>query len=143
MPDDPIRYWQDITENYRQMSDGELLELGEKPEDLTEVARQALSDEMHTRGLSASQPAFEPEVMDQRAVIHWGVRHDQDMEGQTGEDAVPREYTWKALLCQCENRDKAWQVGETLRLAGIESWITGAASRWDMIGPQVQVAADE
>jgi len=144
MPDDPIRYWQDITENYRQMSDGELLELAEKPEDLTDVARQALSAEMHTRRLSQSKPSDEPKMIDQRAVVHWESRNDRDMEAQTAENGeVPREYTWKTLLCHCENRDEAWQIGETLRLAGIESWITGAASRWDMIGPQVQVAADQ
>src|SRR5438270_11711496 len=62
MQDDPAQYWQDLTENYRQMSDGELLELSAKPEDLTEIARQVLRDEMDRRKIEARKPS-EPTVI--------------------------------------------------------------------------------
>ena len=39
-----------------QMSDGELLELAEKPEDLTDVAQQVLRDEMKRRALDVPRP---------------------------------------------------------------------------------------
>jgi len=144
MQDEPIRYWQDLTDNYRQMSDGELLELAGKPEDLTDVAQQVLRDEMKKRRLSASKPADEPKISDQRAAVHWESKSYRYMERETPEDDdVPHEYTWKTLLCECESSDQAWQIGETLRLAGIESWVTGPASRWDLIGPRIEVAADQ
>ena len=143
MQDEPLRYWQDLTENYRQMSDGELLELAEKPQDLTDVAQQVLRDEMKKRALSESKLADAP-ITDQPAVVHWESRSYRYMEHETSQDGeVPHDYTWKTVLCECETSDQAWQIGETLRLAGVESWITGPASRWDMIGPKVQVAADQ
>jgi len=62
MQDDPARYWQDLTENYRQMSDGELLELSAQPEDLTEIARQVLAEEMNRRKIEVRKPS-EPTVV--------------------------------------------------------------------------------
>ncbi len=56
---------------------------------------------------------------------------------------MPDEFTWKTLLCECDTSQEAWQVGETLRRAGIESWVTGSRSTWDVSGPRVQVAADQ
>ncbi len=53
MQDDPVQYWQDLTANYAQMSDGELLDLAWKPEDLTEVAGQVVRYVMKQRGLAA------------------------------------------------------------------------------------------
>ena len=144
MQDEPIRYWQDLTDNYRQMSDGELLELAGKPEDLTDVAQQVLRDEMKKRRLSESKPAGEPMITGQRPLVHWESQSYRYMERVKPEDGdIPHEYTWKTLLCECESSEQAWQIGETLRLAGIESWVTGAASRWDMVGPRIEVAADQ
>src|SRR5579859_990473 len=51
MLEDAVRYFQDLCENYRQMSDGELLQLAEKPEDLTEVAQEVLRGEIRRRRL--------------------------------------------------------------------------------------------
>jgi hypothetical protein len=57
----------------------------------------------------------------------------------------PVEFTWKTLLCECEEREQAWQVAEVLRRAGIESWIEGPRSQnsFDVIRPRVIVAADQ
>ena len=144
MQDDPQRYWRDLTENYRQMSDGELLQLGESRGDLTEVAQQVLRDEMRKRGLDESKPADAPKLTGHPAVVHWeSPRYrDRSHEASDGSD-IPGEFTWKTLLCECDTSQEAWQVGETLRRAGIESWVTGSRSAWDVSGPRVQVAADQ
>lgn len=60
-----------------------------------------------------------------------------------GDGGVPHEFTWKVLLCECETTQEAWQVSETLRRAGIESWVTRSMGTWDASGPRVQVAADQ
>jgi len=44
---------QRLVELYREMSDGELLRLGERPGDLTDTAQEALRGEMTSRGLKA------------------------------------------------------------------------------------------
>ncbi len=147
MFEDPVQYWQEITESYRQMSDGELLELAEKPEDLTDVARQVLRDEMGKRRLDASAaPDKAAAVARAGASIHWegvGSRRLDD----AAEDAAdgPHEYTWKVQLCDCETTAQAWQLGEALRRAGIDSWIdpprSSRAIRVEY--PRVMVAADQ
>jgi hypothetical protein len=149
MPDDPQRYWRDLTENYRQMSDGELLELGESRGDLTEMAQQVLGDEMRKRGLheskpAESQPADERKITFRDAAVHWESPRYRDMPREGSDHGeVPHEFTWKTLLCECETTQEAWQVAETLRRAGIESWVTRSMAAWDMSGPRVQVAADQ
>jgi hypothetical protein len=144
MPDDPQRYWRDLTENYRQMSDGELLELGESRGDLTEMAQQVLRDEMRKRGLNESKPADVLKITDRDAIVHWESPRYRDMTREASEDGgAPHEFTWKTLLCECETAQEAWQVAETLRRAGIESWVTGSRATWDVSGPRVQVAADQ
>ena len=62
MQEDPVRYFQDLSENYRQMSDGQLLELSEKPEDLTEVAQQVLRDEISRRRLDERRPPTDGQI---------------------------------------------------------------------------------
>jgi hypothetical protein len=144
MQDDPQRYWRDLTENYRQMSDGELLELGESRGDLTEMAQQVLGDEMRKRGLHESKPVSVPKINDRDAVVHWESPRYRDMPREgSGHGATPHDFTWKTLLCECETTQEAWQVAETLRRAGIESWVAGSMAAWDVSGPRVQVAADQ
>jgi hypothetical protein len=144
MQDDPQRYWRDLTENYRQMSDGELLELGESSGDLTEMAQQVLRDEMRKRGLDELKPANAPHITGHPAVVHWESPRYRDMAREaSGDGEAPHEFTWKTLLCECDTSQEAWQVSETLRRAGIESWVTGSRSAWDVSGPRVQVAADQ
>lgn len=157
MQDDPIRYWQDLTDNYRQMSDGELLELAAKPEDLTEVAQQVLRDEISRRGLDKPQRAT-PEsggvVSKSYHHVVGGVFRDEyvpsstedseELDDDDGGDEPAHEYTWKTLLCGCESNDQAWQLREALKRHGIESWVRAiSASSMDVVGPQIYVAADQ
>ena len=51
---------QRLQENYREMSDGELLGLAAQPEDLTETAREVLRGEMAARGLKAEDAEGDP-----------------------------------------------------------------------------------
>jgi Zn ribbon nucleic-acid-binding protein len=149
MQDDPVRYWQDLSENYRQMSDGELLELAEKPEDLTEVARQVLRDEIRRRGLD-EKPADTQMIAASNAGtparIHWepaSYRNAFSSIEEEKDDA--HEYTWKVVLTECASPEEAWQVAETLRRSGIESWIRryNPFSQYEGNVPAVLVAADE
>ena len=146
MPDDPVQYWQDLTENYRQMSDGELLELAAAPEDLTEVARQVLRDEMGKRRLDKPQPS----IGAPRSVGVPGKNYDplagplagsyvipsdaEDTDDPADEDEPPSEFTWKTALCDCESSDQALQLRAALMRHGIESWAKQV---------QVYVAADQ
>ncbi|HEY3624629.1 MAG TPA: hypothetical protein VGL00_00040 [Terracidiphilus sp.] len=146
MQDDPTRYWQDLTDNYRGMSDGELLELAEKPEDLTDVAQQVLRDEMKLRRLDKARPS--PATHGSGRV---GVFRDEYIPSgseELGDDGDEREtapeYTWKTPLCDCESNDQAWQLREALKRHGIESWVRAVpASSTDVAGPQIYVAADQ
>lgn len=149
MQDDPVRYWQDLTGNYARMSDGELLELDARPEDLTEVAQQALRDEMNKRGLAKAKPEPMPQgVRLMGADIRWepaSYRYEfakDDLEQGEGE----REYTWKTRLCDCETRMQAIQLARALQEAGIDSWIQtsrATADVMDLTYPRILVAADQ
>jgi hypothetical protein len=150
MQDDPVGYWQGLSENYRQMSDGELLELAEKPEDLTEVARQVLRDEMRRRGLDEKRASGQVNATKSggtAAKIHLEPANYRNTfssrEEEVGDDE--REYTWKVVLTECNSQEEAWQIAETLRRAGIESWIRryNPFVQYDGNGPAVLVAADE
>jgi DNA-directed RNA polymerase subunit M/transcription elongation factor TFIIS len=54
-----------ISEHYRQMSDGELLDLAQDPSELTDVAQQALASEISHRGLTipSAKPALRPNAV--------------------------------------------------------------------------------
>ncbi len=157
MHDDPARYWQDLTENYRRMSDGELLELAEKPEDLTEVARQVLRDEMKLRKLDKPRPAVGvPRTMNVTRksydALAGPLAHPNVVSSDAGsmadeadsDDDSSGEFTWKALLCDCGSADQALQLRAALMRYGIESWVTQvSAYSADVPGPQVYVAADQ
>jgi hypothetical protein len=148
MPDDPIRYWQDLTENYRQMSDGELLELADKPEDLTDVARQALRDEMNRRRLEAPADNIASKMpvthSDRPATVNWEPARARYLPRENEDETdVPHEYTWKTDLCECNTRDEALDLGLILKNAGIDSWISTPESKWGLGGPRIQVAADQ
>src|ERR1700676_4705769 len=141
MQDDPFRYWQDLTENYRQMSDGELLELAAKPEDLTDVARQVLRDEMRKRRLNESRPPDVPTrstFTPRRATVPIMTPLTNpdldvpDSEEAEEDDASSQDYTWKTLLCECSEREQALQLSEALKQAGIESWLEPPKSPVDL-----------
>jgi hypothetical protein len=147
MHEDTIADWQRLTQLYREMGDGELEALDADIGDLTEVAQQVLRDEMKKRGLNEpSVPRGAIEPLERFAPIE----SDGDVDSPTDEDEseegdLPHEYTWKTQLCECEEREEAWQIREVLRQAGIESWIEGPGSRvWDgMSNPRILVAADQ
>src|SRR5205814_7569942 len=142
MQEDPVRYFQDLTENYRQMSDGELIELAEKPEDLTDVAQQVLRDEMNKRRLERRQPSVVQPRTDIDSSAHFDLVggpftdfHASAPEFEAPEDGEPApEYSWKTLLRDCQSNDQALQLSAALMRHGIESWVKQF---------QVYVAADQ
>ena len=151
--EDPVRYWKDLTANYRQMSDGELLQLSENPEELTEIARQVLRDEMKLRKLETGRSPVTgrlPDPVPRRQVdLVSGnplyLREDSsDTAAVDDVQFPPHEYTWKTWLCDCESNQHAWQVSALLTRNGIESWVRAVPPQsMDTVGPQVEVAADQ
>lgn len=147
---DPIAEWRRLTGLYNQMSEIELYELDARREDLTELARQVLRDEIGKRKLP------EPTVMAEGKkpfiqiappdAANWPfAAGDGDSESILEEDSLPREYTWKTLLCECDEREEAWQIYEVLRRAGIDAWLEGPRSSrsLDVTALRVLVAADQ
>lgn len=166
MQNDPAGEWRRLTRLYAEKSDEELLALAEEFGNLTEVAQGVLRDEMTKRKLEepetmtqlVSQKSFSSRSMGgfekgglifgrwNQAVAEQNREFqpaDEDFERSDGKEPV--EYTWKTRLCECEEREEAWQIAEVLRRAGIESWIDGPRSQnsFDVRRPQVLVAADQ
>ena len=154
MQANPFEEWQRLSELYREKSEEELLELADDFADLTETAQQILRDEMRKRGIGdpgapdaaqnhADIPGTEPNPP---ATVDWEQQnHGYDpFFGQEDTDQ-PHEYTWKTPLCECEDREEAWQLAEVLRRAGIESWIAQPGTRYSFgaINPRLLVAADQ
>jgi hypothetical protein len=141
---DSITDWQSLTQLYGEMGETELYELHAGIGDLTETAQQVLRDEMRKRGLS-EQPAKQ-EIPAATALLtnrQWDGNNNSAADGD--EAGQPSEFTWKVLLCECEDQEQAWQIREVLRQAGIESWIEGLGYRvaLDQSNPRIQVAADQ
>jgi hypothetical protein len=153
MQGNPAADWQRLTEHYREMSDVELLELATDIVDLTETAQQVLRNEMNYRRLDVPRVAAEaPNISDPPALRRWASSVDSDAgsvesatSGALDEDSLPKEFTWKTMLCECDDRKQAWQIYEVLRQAGIESWIEQPGSRYSLefSYPRVLVAADQ
>jgi len=152
---DPVEEWRRLTEHYRQMSDGDLQRLAFDFPDLTETAQHVLSGELRHRGLDqprASDQASTSTGRTQpaRSTLPAAPVDDADTLAGTEaaedeDDGAPREYTWKTVLCECEEWDQVWQLQEMLRRAGIDSWSEG--SRWGrktgLVYPRILVAADQ
>ena len=149
MQDDPVRYWQDLNDNYCRMSDGELLELAANLGDLTEVAQQVLRDEMSKRGLGKPEaandvPKSAPVHLDRPATVNWEpARYRDNCHEEEDDSGLPHEYTWKTLLCECNTQDEAVDIALVLKQAGIDSWISRPTLTWGLGGPRIQVAADQ
>jgi hypothetical protein len=146
MQSDTFAEWQRLTQHYREMSDEELLELDDDFADLTEAAQQVLRNEMSTRGLKRQAVASAPKAPDRPVIPEpdYGAL-SPTTEDEADENSEPREYTWKTLLCECNEREEAWQIREVLRQAGIESWLDQSRS-WasqEMLNPRILVAADQ
>jgi hypothetical protein len=128
------------------MYDEELLELDADIGNLTEAAQQVLRDEIKRRGLHRARAADEaPKLSERVAAPQWDRNGNSADEDNTEESDLPREYTWKTLLCECSEQEEAWQIRTVLKEAGIESWIEGPRSQYsrDMRNPRVLVAADQ
>ncbi len=160
MQADPIFEWQRLTAHYREMSDEELRELAADSADLTGTAQQALRGEMRSRGLGdpeAPEIRVPPvsELQQSRSVprknfdllagpLANSYIVPSDPEEHDHEDDPPRDYTWKTLLCECNETAEAQQLSEALRRAGIESWIEAMPNYSIGVGnPRVLVAADQ
>jgi hypothetical protein len=151
MQSDPGAEWQRLTQLYAEKSDEELVDLAEDFGNLTDVAQQVLRDELKKRRLTAPEAKPVPDNKPifgrwNQAVAEQKSEFDpEDDESAEEDEDEPVEYTWKTLLCECSEREEAWQIGEVLRRAGIESWIDGPRSQnsLDTRNPQVTVAADQ
>ena len=109
---DPVEEWRRLTEHYRQMSDGDLQRLAFDFPDLTETAQHVLSGELRHRGLDqprASDQASTSTGRTQpaRSTLPAAPVDDADTLAGTEaaedeDDGAPREYTWKTVLCECE-----------------------------------------
>ena len=161
MQSDPTREWQRLTRVYGEMSDEELLDLAAGFGDLTELAQPILRDEMKRRGLRDPQQAALPSAQKSPAAARIGFgsaispifgggsnaipeeNGDSSSEANDEDSDAPHEYTWKTPLCECGTREEAWQIGEALRRAGIESWSSGPSSSFGSQTTRIQVAADQ
>jgi ribosomal protein L37AE/L43A len=153
MQADPMAEWQRLTQQYREMYDGELEELAADKAGLTEVAQQVLRDELRKRGLDKlnklnkpSGPEAEANPSERFATPQWTSHGDwPESEEAAEEGAPPVEYTWKTFLCECDGPEKSWQIQEVLRQAGIESWIErpGYYEAPGIGDRQIVVAADQ
>ncbi|HEY2859591.1 MAG TPA: hypothetical protein VGJ21_14320 [Terracidiphilus sp.] len=133
MYESPDQQWRELTAHYAAMWDEELLNLAADYKDLTEMAQQVLRDEMRKRGLG--DPTSMPKPSAQIALNTPRTNYDL-LAGPlansylvSSEDALlpesetqPHDYTWKTLLCECDEPLQAYQLSEALRRAGIESW---------------------
>jgi DNA-directed RNA polymerase subunit M/transcription elongation factor TFIIS len=96
-----------ISDHYRALSDEEILDLAEQPSELTEIAQQALANEMSHRGLKArpQTPATRPEV--------WTPPDNLDLDDPYGEDRQ------LVRICTVWSLADASQVQRLLDTAGI------------------------
>jgi len=145
MQADPMLEWRRLTEQYREMSDGELYELAGDFGNLTLTAQQALRSEMKSRGLGETQapPAAPPSnvpaapatvrIEPQRTLDNPAIplgylgRMPQivpnEPHADSGGDEGPHEYTWKTVLCDCDTNEQAKGLSAALLQAGLDSWI--------------------
>ena len=158
MNGNPPGDWRALSERYRSMFDEELIELSADFGNLTPAAQLALRDEMRLRKLSDPQAPRRiqsaPAAIEQQAGTGPGrTQFGFSLVGRTPDlipneptqqspDGAPVEYTWKTPLCSCAGDQQAWQISETLRRAGIESWIEGAGSYATSSGSQ-DIAVDD
>jgi hypothetical protein len=161
MQNDPFVEWQRLTGLYGVMYDGELLNLAADSADLTDTARQVLHDEMKKRGLD--EPSAAGNASNPSAPLRGPATAPPDAEEPDSEEEaeresdLPHDYTWKTLLCECNEPQQAQQICAVLRQVGIECWIERPGSysphsqlgnefspysQLDLRNPRILVAAD-
>lgn len=145
MQTDPLEEWRRLTTLYAEMGDVEIRELADQIDTLTPTAQQILRDEMTKRGISERGSAAAPAAQgDRGATLHWEpANYTYQFSNPPNENDGPHDYTWKTELCTCNSPEEAWQVGEVLRRAGLDSWIEQPRGRLGLDGPRVMVAADQ
>ena len=145
---DPAVERQRLSEHYGSLIEEELCALMHDAGDLTEIAQQALRDELARRGLSKEMRALVQKKKRDVQAIHdetryWGLNlYEAPPAKGVDEDRdriIAAEYTWKTKLCECETEEQAWLIAETLRRAGIEAWVQARGLRY----PRISVAADQ
>jgi hypothetical protein len=152
MQQDPMEEWRRLTALYSEIGDLEIRELVDQINDLTPNAQQILRDEIKKRGIperrpsGSSFPSLSPQhARDRRTISHFvPASAEAASTEQEEEDDGPREYTWKTLLCECQDIAEARAVANVLMEAGIESWIERSQQYYvDPSSPCVKVAADQ
>jgi len=135
------------------MGEIELRELAAGIDDLTDVAKQVLRDELKKRGWDKSKSPSQSQTSGYVERKNFDLlagpmpnsylvpSNTDDFEQ---ENDVPIDYTWKTLLCECIEATEARQLGEALQRAGIESWTEAQPSYSIGVGtPRVWVPADQ
>lgn len=150
--------------HYATLGDEDLLDLADDLESLTEGARLALKDELKKRGLDEDEE-LKVDALERAEARARGPENSATVERKsydlfagpiTGPDVIadapeaagsaddgPHEYTWKTVLCTCDELAEARQLREALRRAEIESWVEDMAGYGIGVGsPRVLVPAD-
>jgi hypothetical protein len=144
--------WQALSENYRAMLDGELENLAEEIDTLTETAQQVLRAELKRRGLAepgAKQAAWSGTPAQSRFAsrVDPNAQYDGAAEPEASGDGAQeasQDYTWKTPLRDCDSEVEARALSEVLRRAGIDSWVELPGGRgFFLASPRVMVAADQ
>jgi hypothetical protein len=132
MPENPEQEWRRLTELYADMYDEQLRELASGFNDLTDMAKTVLRDELHKRGLGDPlAPGWADEINRRRDDADKALEQD-GIEVEA--DGSYTEYSWKVVLCECDDTVQALQISEMLRRARIDAWVRP---------PHVLVAADQ
>ena len=167
MQTDPAEEWRRLSEDYRAMGDEELLNLAADFDDLTVTAKQALRQEMRSRGLGdpegaksvqprppSADPLHAPLALrnarcdagttadiEYEPFVAFGGRAPElvpDTPEAHDESEGPHEYTWKTVLCECETTGQARQLVEVLDHAGIDSWVEHPGATYRYRGSAVE-----
>ncbi len=145
MQTNPLEEWQRLTTLYGELGEIEIRELAAGIDDLTDVAKQVLRDELKKRALSENSSAVR-NPPDSRDMNNRRWEYSEDSPGQMfGEEDGDghAEFSWKTPLCECNTSKEAWALVLTLRQAGIDSWIEKQRFSASLSGPRVLVAADQ
>lgn len=140
MPETPDQEWRRLTKLYGEMYDGQLLELAASLNDLTEMGKTVLRDELRKRGLG--DPMAPGWSAEQKMMID---EHEREALEAAEADAAGQpdtytEYSWKVEVGGFDSREEAIQRNEQLRRAGVESWLRASA---DQGSYRLLVAADQ
>lgn len=143
---DPAKEWLRLTALYRSKTNEELEELRQDFEDLTDTAQQVLRDELRNRALDPPAKAVAPgnAARPSQTFGSFQLRERSNVAEAVAEPGR-HDYSWKVMLCECEEREDAADLRRALELEGIESWYDGPDSPLSTLpfGPRVLVAADD